>query len=157
PVGTTVTTPGGTPAAVLAGGPVPGVVILKAGADPLGTISLVTWTGASAMGGTNMATSTGFPWTVGKIVISQPGAVPAEKFTITGKDNRTAKGAGHIQLVSGSLSARTTSGFNGNRGWVRLQLKKLGPVPSMSPPLLATAAGLIVLASAYVARRRFLS
>jgi hypothetical protein len=129
-----VTTPGGTPAAVIAGGPIPGVGIGKFGASPKGTVTFFTFTPAGTMMGfTNMATSNGFPWTTGKIVISAPNALGApEFFTITGKDSRTAGGSGTIQMVAGAVSTRTLSGPNANRAWLLLNLNSVDGVPSGS-------------------------
>jgi hypothetical protein len=79
-----------------------------------------------------MATSAGFPFTVGKLVIQAGAALgQPETFTITGADNRTAGGAGTIQLVAASLSDRVLSGPNANRGWVQLDLITDLAVPTM--------------------------
>jgi hypothetical protein len=154
PVGVLVTTPGGTPGAVAVGGPVPGVGIGKFG--PIGEVTFFTFTPAmTMMGFTNMATSFGYPWTTGVITVSAPLAAGApEVFTITGQDNRTAGGAGTIQLVAGSLSQRTLTGPNANRAWVRLVLFEPSGTPTMSPAGIAATAALMVLAVAYVLRRR---
>jgi len=148
-----VATPGGTPAAVAAGGPIPGVGIGKFGAN--GTISFFTFTPAGTMAGfTNMAGSFGYPWTTGMLTISAPLAAGApEIFTITGMDNRTAGGAGTIQLVSGSLSQRTLSGPNADRGWLRLDLVPFVATPAMPPAMLVGGAGLMALAFGYAVRR----
>lgn len=155
-----VTTPGGTPAAI-PGGPAPGVGVVKAGtgalhpAGPKGTISLFAYTPAGNPGFTNMASSSGFPWTTGMLTIQAALASGApETWMITGKDSRTAMGAGTIQMVSGSLSLRTETGDNANRGWIRLELARLTPVPSMSPLGLAAMVGLLLLAFGYATRRR---
>ena len=129
----------------------PGVVIpganvaaVKMGLTPLGTfvpgsVTLHATAGSMtamvpapfliAMGAvpTNMATSQAGPWTTGQVIIQQTG--PAETFTLSGNDLRTAGGGGTIQMVAGSVSARTTSGPNANRGWVRLVLSPTFPVP----------------------------
>jgi hypothetical protein len=153
PVGTIVTTPGGTPMAVSAMGPVPGVGIGKFG--PNGTVSFFAFTPMRTKAGfTNMASSVGYPWTTGKIQLSAMALGAPEMFTITGKDSRTAGGAGTIQLVSGALSQRTRSGPNANRGWVRLILEPLNnEVPALSPPMLVVAALLLLFAFGYSVRR----
>jgi hypothetical protein len=157
-----VTTPGGTPVVVGQGGPKPGVGIVKAGtgfihpAGPKGTISAFVFTPGSMTGFTNMASSFGFPWTRNKINLAATLASGgAETWTLTGKDTRTAGGKGTLQLVSGSLSTRTATGDNANRGWVRLEIGDfdLSGVPALSPSLLLTAGGLLLLSFGYAARR----
>src|SRR5262249_25579845 len=102
---TIVTTPGGTTmpgtvdASITASW---GIAPPKAAAKTVGGID-------------DMATSVGFPWTTGRVVLSQTGAIGAyEKFTITGKDSRNAHGFGVISLVAGALSNRKFSGPNAN-------------------------------------------
>ncbi len=103
----------------------------------------------------NMASSQGGPWTTGQIIISQPLANNGgEKFTLTGKDMRTAGGGGTIQLVGGAVSDRAFTNENANRGWIRLELAPVAGVPSMSIPGLAATAGLLVLTAGYMLRRR---
>jgi hypothetical protein len=102
----------------------------------------------------NNATSRPGPWTTGKIVIQNASATPAETFTLSGKDARTAGGGGSIQMVSGSVSSRAATGPNANRGWIRLELSPVAGVPSMSVLGLATTAGLMLLTAGYVMRRR---
>ena len=122
-VGVTVNTPGGTPAAVANGGPRPGVAVVQADLTGnigafflLPTVSSMT---TDRTGFTNMASSTGFPFTAGKIKVSAPlaGGAP-ENFTLTGKDLRSAGGAGTIQMVAASVSQRTpeSSSALGRRG-----------------------------------------
>jgi hypothetical protein len=154
PLGGIITTPGGTPAAVVAGGPIPGVGIGAFG--PNGTVQFFMFTPAGTMAGlTNMATSVAAPFTTGMITLSAPLAAGApEIFTITGKDSRTAGGAGTIQLVSGALSQRTTSGPNANRGWVRLVLALTHDLPALSPSMSVVFA-VIMLATFGFAVRRF--
>jgi hypothetical protein len=143
---------GTTPGPVLAG---MNLAILKAGNTPLGTINLAALVASIPVGG-NMASSQAGPWTTGKIVINNPSAFgAAEVFTLTGRDDRTAGGAGSIYLVGGALSARPTTGPNSNRGWVRLDLTSLAPLPSMSLNGLAATAGMILLLTVgYASRRR---
>ncbi|MBW1843331.1 MAG: hypothetical protein JRE38_10540 [Deltaproteobacteria bacterium] len=154
PLGAVITTPGGTSAAVIAGGPVPGVGIGAFGAN--GTVQFFTFTPAGTMAGfTNKATSVAAPFTTGMITLSAPFADGApEIFTITGKDSRTAGGAGTIQLVSGALSQRTTSGPNANRGWVRLVLAAAPDLPALSPSMSVVFA-VFMLATFGFAVRRF--
>jgi hypothetical protein len=165
---TIVSTPGGTPAAIANTpdpGPVPGVGVVKVGtgffhpAGPKGSISLFAYTGPSGTGFTNAATSAGFPWTTGMLTIKATLAdgVGGESWMVTGKDERNASGAGLIQMVSGALSLRTTTGDNANRGWVRLVLLPIPGVPSMSPVGLAATAALLLLAAGYTMRRRLVA
>jgi hypothetical protein len=153
----TVTTPGGTPIQVGQGGPKPGIGVVKAGASPRGTISLFAWTGGNATGLTNAASSSGFPWTTGMLTIKATAAGGVgESWKITGKDNRNTKGVGLIKMVSGSLSQRTATGDNANRGWIKLNLMRSPEpgVPALSPVALAATAGLMLLAAGYAMRRR---
>lgn len=118
-------------------------------AGPAGSVSFATPTPNANPGPTNMATSTGFPFTTAKITISAFSAMGApEKFVISGNDTRSGGGNGVLQMVSGSLSARKLSGNNANRQWVRLIMADLPgppPVPAMSPPMQAVTVGLIIL------------
>lgn len=124
--------PAGSIASTLPVNPVPGIGIGKFG--PNGDVTFFTFTPAMTMAGpTNMATSAGFPFTVGQLKIQAPSADGSpETFTITGKDSRTAGGQGTIQLVAASLSQRTQSLANANRGWVSLTLTQSEPVPTMN-------------------------
>ena len=137
PAGVVVSTPGGVP-----GAPVPGIGI---GAfDSAGNKLFFAFTPTGNPGFTNMAVSTGFPWTTGKIVISAPAALGApEVFILTGKDSRTAGGGGTIQMVAGSLSTRLASGDNANRGWVELTLLPVGSGSAMGPIGIGIAASLM--------------
>jgi hypothetical protein len=77
---------------------------------------------------TNMLTSAGFPWTTGRLHVSEISALgDDEQFTITGMDSRV-NGIGTISLVSGALTERPFSGPNGNRGWLRLTVPEPGAV-----------------------------
>ena len=103
----------------------------------------------------NTAMSKGGPWTTGRINITNTAAVPmTETFTLTGKDARTANGGGTIQLVSGSVSTRATTGPNSNRGWVELQLIPAEAVPATQWWGLAAIAALIALSFGYAMRQR---
>jgi hypothetical protein len=153
--------PGGAAFATVMTAGVPGiapnVAAVKLGLTPLGTISAAALVATAGLP-TNKATSAGGQWTTGQIIIEHPTAAGAgEKFTLSGKDSRTAGGRGTIQMVSGAISKRNFTGPNANRGWVELQLDKDfadGNVPAMSPSLLAAVGGLILLAGGYAARRR---
>lgn len=161
PVGFTVTTAGGTPMALATSpgttmaakpkkGPSPGIQVVSANAAGLIGLSAFTNTmlPTAMTGFTNMAASTGYPWTTGMITVSAPlAAGVGEKFTITGMDSRV-NGVGTIQLVSGTLSRRTASGPNANRAWLRLTV----PEPSVA---LGSGVGLAILALCHgLARRR---
>jgi hypothetical protein len=170
----TATTVGGTPGAFVGvgvtrarPGPKPGNGPVKAGTSPVGTISLFAYgptapgtMTATAMGTgiTNMASTSGYPWTTGMLTISAPNAIGApEMWKLTGNDARSdgASGAGVLQMVSGALSARASTGDNANRGWVRLILVGPDEVPALSPVALAATAGLMLLVAGYAMRRRF--
>ena len=178
PVGVTVTTPGGTPAALVSTvfttmttmggtstmtngpGPLPGIGIGAFGTGPAhptgpkGTVSAFLFTSAvggmgSKRGFTNMASSIGYPWTTGMITLAAPNAKGApETFVLSGMDSRTAGGAGLIQMVSGALSLRPKSGDNANRGWVAISLVEQTNVPTMAPWLRGGTILLIVLLTA---------
>jgi hypothetical protein len=129
--GTTVTTPGGpatNPGVVAVSIPnTTGLIAKSAPAKATGTL-------------TNMATSVGFPWTTGMIVISQPSAFGSEtRFTITGMDSRTPKGAGTISLVAGALSDRKLTGPNANRAWMRYSLPEPGRLVQLAAAVAALA------------------
>ena len=132
--GVTVTTPGAPPAKS------PGVVVLSV---PNSTGLIAKSANAKNTGTlTNMATSVGFPWTTGKIVLSQPSALAAfEKFTLTGMDSRTAMGAGTISLVSGALSNRKLSGPNSNKSWARYTMPEPGAALGAAAALATLALG----------------
>lgn len=133
-----VNTPGGTAAT---GGPNPGVVFGKFGV--IGTVtSAVIQPSPSPL--RNTAMSDGFQLTTARITIGASGAgggASPEVFVISGDDARTAGGAGTIQMVAGAMSARTLSGPNANRAWVKLDLVFVRGTPMMSP----LAQGIVVL------------
>jgi hypothetical protein len=139
--GTTVITPGGPPAKS------PGVVV----ASIPNTTGLIKATKNVKNTGTltNMATSVGFPWTTGMVkLVAKSALAKGETFAITGKDSRTAMGAGTISLVSGALSNRKLSGPNANRSWARYTLPEPGAA-------LGAAAALAVLGLCHgLVRRR---
>ena len=131
------------------------VAILKVGGSPLGTILAKVLAATNTAIPTNTANSQGGQWTTGQVIISNPAALGGkEKFTLSGKDSRTANGGGTIQMVSGSVSNRTTSGPNANRGWVRLVLSSPATVPSMSMLGLGATVVLMMLAFGYTMRSR---
>lgn len=108
-------------------------------------------------GAANPVTEFGGPWTAGTVMITvTENAGPVDEiFTLMGADARTANGQGAISLVAGSVSARTLTGPNANRGWLNMTV---GPVVSEAPlmPLPAVGAliGLLALSGGYVLRRR---
>jgi hypothetical protein len=137
--GTVVTTPGGTT--------MPGTV--DASITTSGRIAQSKAAPKTFGGIDDKASSIGFPWTTGKVVLSQPSAVGViEKFTITGKDSRTPMGAGTLSLVAGALSDRKFSGPNANKAWARFSLPEPGAIASATATL-AT----LWLCHAFVRRR----
>ena len=82
------------------------------------------------------ATSFGFPATTGMLTISVPGAFGSpEIFVRTGNDTRNANGSGIVMLVSGTLSNRSLSGPNANRGWSVLEIPEPGVLAAGSSAL----------------------
>jgi hypothetical protein len=140
PVGFVNSTPG-TPVPMT-----PNVVVVSV-PNVMGTVAMSADAMASLML-TNMATSAGFPWTTGRIELSQSMALlTPEAFTLTGMDSRMG-GVGTLSLVSGALSNRTLSGPNANRSWARYTLPEPGAV-------LGAAAALAVLGICHgLVRRR---
>jgi len=155
PVGASVAAPGittmwgtGTVVAVNVTDGAGGLVCCEVG--PNGTILSSVKPGA-AFPLSNMVTSSkGFPWTTGRITISQPDATPdGEVFFISGTDTRDTQGTGNVTLVSGALSQRAVSGPNANRGWVRMLLPEPGAALGA-----AGALGLLGVCRVLVQRRR---
>ncbi len=133
------------------------IAIMNLGATPKGTVNLAVPVAFNpGIPATNMATSIAGSWTSGQLVVTNNGALgDTETFTLSGKDSRTANGGGTIQMVSGSVSARTVSGPNANRGWVALELSPaIAGTPALSPLAQGAAAGLMLLAGGYIARRK---
>jgi hypothetical protein len=95
----------------------------------------------------NPATSHGGPWTTGMLSLTNTAAVPPEIFTLSGSDNRV-NGIGTISLVSGTMSARTLSGPNANRGWLSIT------VGETTPALGTWGIGALAVVLAGVAARR---
>jgi hypothetical protein len=158
--GVTAATPGGTPAALATSpgatmaakpnkGVEPGFMVVSANAAGSILQSAFTAPAPTAMTApTNMASSTGYPWTTGMLTIAAPAAAGGgEFFMITGMDSRVS-GVGVIQLVSGTLSRRAITGPNANRAWLRLNI----PEPSATLQTLG-ALGTLALCHA-LARRR---
>jgi hypothetical protein len=134
-------------------------------APPLGALSVTVLANGIILGATptalsgnglpNAASSAGAPWTTGMVTISVTAALGgAEIFAITGSDARVS-GVGAISLVAGSVSNRSLSGPNANRGWLNLSIgSPLGALPSMSGPGIAALVGLMSLAGGYAMRQR---
>ncbi|MGH0030251.1 MAG: hypothetical protein ACQGVC_10700 [Myxococcota bacterium] len=147
-----------------------GVVIGTAGSAPSPGVIFITVTAAGAITGTggftpmsspglpNPATSYGAPWTTGMLTVSvtaNAGPTP-EIFIMSGSDARAVNGRGALSLVSGSVSARTLTGPNANRGWLNLQI---GPpvgahVPVMPIAGLAAFGALAALTGGVALRKR---
>lgn len=148
--GVVVSTAGGTPS--------PGLFFATVG--PIGTVLNVQTGLPLGPGLPNPATSYGGPWTAGKLTVSMTGVntgtPTSEVFVLSGSDMRApGTGQGSVSLVSGSVSARTLSGPNSNRGWINMAIAPpFGVVPAMTTPGLAAAIGLIALAGAYFVRKR---
>jgi hypothetical protein len=138
------------------GAPSPGLFHVTAG--PLGSILGITPTGLDA-GFPNPVTSYGGPWTAGKLTLSVTANLGAstEVVVLSGMDTRDpATGQGSVSLVSGSVSFRSLSSQNANRGWLNLIIEPpFGVVPAMTTPGLAATIGLIALVGTYFLRKRF--
>lgn len=86
------------------------------------------------------ATSWGLPLTTGQLKISVTAALGADEIFIrTGADGRNANGSGIVSLVSGTVSKRTLSGPNANRGWITLKIPEPGVLAAGSSALLMLA------------------
>jgi hypothetical protein len=121
-----------------------------AGAPPIATniraVSIPNTTGliaqSAASGNLSIAdkaTSVGFPWTTGRVIVRSPSALGRnESFTVTGKDSRV-NGVGAISLVSGAFSNRPRSGPNGNRGWLRIIVPEPGAAAGAAAALATLA------------------
>jgi len=138
--------------------PMPGSPITAPGPTvPGGTSPSCPGTGAG-WGCTFTDTHTGFPFTTGTVIAQQStGSAGAEFFTVMGSDMRTALGAGNITLVAGGLSLRHGAGLPSVTSWAsygRVQMTLSVPTPSLSPPGVAAAAVLVLLAVGYAQRSR---
>jgi hypothetical protein len=114
---------------------------------PLDTATQLVRVTPPGTGQGNQATSTtwGGPMTTGKVVVQAltPGGVnPISTWTNTGNDQRTAGGQGMVNLVSGSLSVRTSSNVS-VAGSERTMLTLKLPEPSMALGLIAGVAALV--------------
>jgi hypothetical protein len=110
---------------------------------------LIAKSASAVMSGiaTDHGTSWGFPWTTGRVIVSQPSALGVyEKFSVTGMDSRV-NGFGTISLVSGALSDRALSGPHANRAWLRLTMPEPGAV-------IGAIAALATLAACHIVARR---
>ncbi len=136
----------------------PNVAVLKLGGTSLSFMWGTVISAAAVAPGpalVNDANSQGGPWTTGTIVVKNGAAVPMnETFTLRGRDQRTANGGGTIQLVSGAVSTRTLTMANANRGWVRLNLTPVDPVPATPWWGIAVIGALVLLGFGYATRRR---
>lgn len=99
-------------------------------------------------------TSTGFPFTTGKVQVTLPGTPsdPPTTFTATGTDTRTPLGAGNITMVAGALGITTSSGEFGTLETIHLTLTPVGAVPSLNRIGIATMA-VMLLAVGFFFRR----
>ena len=132
---------------------------------PLGTIQTpgkIVGTGTANAG--SVLTGTEFGFTTGTVSITQydttvhvggSGSTPTYNYyTLTGYDNRTALGAGNIQLVAGGVgngNGNITTSFPVRRTWTMTLAEK---VPTMSPAGFAAAAALMILAVGFAFRKR---
>lgn len=101
--------------------------------------------------------NTGFPWTTGTVMVSEPGGVnnPAETYTMTGSDNRTQNGRGTLSLVAGGLSHRTVAGQTFvSVDKVSMDIASGQLTPSLSPTGLTAIASLMLIGGGYVLRKR---
>jgi hypothetical protein len=147
-----------------AGGPYKntGTVALMAGDITLQTMGVppgvITMPGPIVnMGPAELNVTTGFPWTTGRVQVTNPTATTiappsGTMLTLTGFDSR-GMGGGHIVMVSGNATKRTAA----NNTFMSLDVLDLTldpAVPAMSTGAFATAAALVVLGAGYFLRRR---
>jgi hypothetical protein len=109
-----------------------------------------------AMGPAETVRTTGFPWTTGQVRIVVPCYCSLGSdttiVTLTGMDDRTPFGAGHVVLVSGGLVQRVpANSFAARADVLDLTLEPLA-VPSLSRTGVAVAA--VALLAGYLLRRR---
>lgn len=137
-------------------------VVLQSGA----VFSTFTLTPNGLVGGIGAQTATltpdinintGFPWTTGTVMVSEPGGVgnPAETYTMTGSDNRTPNGRGTLSLVAGGLSHRTVAAQTFvSVDKVTLDIASGQLTPALSPTGLTAIASLMLIGGGYVLRKR---
>jgi hypothetical protein len=105
---------------------------------PITTMNGVNPTGVPKPFTGQAASSWGFPLTTGMLTLSVTANVGLEdeKFVRTGFDGRNSTGSGLVTLVSGTVSNRSLSGSNGNRGWLTLRIPEPGVLAAGSAALL---------------------
>lgn len=107
--------------------------------------------------GTATTHVTTHPATTGTVVVSQPYGKAFTLHSAQGSDNRTAKGAGNITLVTGWLAHRmhwsSTSDFAGTTSY-KFHFAPVSETPSLATPTLGALAGLMLIAAVYVIRKR---
>jgi hypothetical protein len=127
----------------------------------IGTNGLITQPGVQTDTGTaDINVNTGFPWTTGQVIASEPGGVTsmdiAERITMTGSDNRTANGRGTLSLVAGGISHRLTSGQTFiSVDKVTFDIASGQLTPALSPTGVAAIASLLLIGGGYALRKRF--
>ena len=141
-----------------------GTVVLLSGMVTTG--HTITPNGLIGMAGTTTSTATpdtnentGFPWTTGMLVVSEPGGVTtmdkAETYTLTGYDNRTPGGRGNISLVAGGISKRLVSGQTFvSADTVTMDISSGQLTPALSAAGVAAVASLLIIGGGYVLRKR---
>lgn len=125
------------------------------------TTGLITQPGVQTGTGTaDINVNTGFPWTTGQVIASEPGGVTSmdisERITMTGSDNRTANGRGTLSLVAGGISHRLTSGQTFiSVDKVTFDIASGQLTPALSPTGVAAIASLLLIGGGYALRKRF--
>ncbi len=121
-----------------------------------GSLACVVGTGPALIGPTGMTINTGFPFSTGTVLAQATTAASPDLFSVSGSDNRTARGIGNITLVAGALATRTNiQGTQAGGQLDTISITISEKAPSMSPGGIAAAAVLMVLAAGYGMRRRF--
>jgi hypothetical protein len=101
-------------------------------------------------------TSTGFPFTTGRVVITipnHPPTSPPSSFTGTGSDNRTPLGAGNISMVAGGLGRLTLDPEFATLETIHLTLIPQVAVPSLNRLGRVLLGTLLLVSAAFVASR----
>jgi hypothetical protein len=140
---------------VLGSGPIYAAYMLTGGGGPSAIISMVTPPILGVLP-VQINRNWGFAWTTGTIVVRGTGMAPYGQpaggtFSLQGFDNRTAMGAGAIQLVAGGVAQSTSQGPNGTPNYTVLRLNL--PEPGAAAQLFAAVLGLLAIA-AWRARTR---